>query len=220
MTNNTAGTAGPVPVRASVKGTLLRVFFDGDLVPRSTPAGKAFTVEAMDRSDATRKIAGTGTVTISRAVVTVELAEAVQPDELASVSYDKPDSNPLQSVASGNAAAASFERFGIESVEDGIPPKFAGAEAMQIDSTPDRAKVIAYFDEPLDTNSVPATTHFNLLIAGNVVTVASVAIEGNAVTLNLDQALADGTSIALTYAPGTNPIQDAAGNARGGITHS
>ena len=211
VTNNTAGTIGPAPVYASVKGTELRLRFDRRLDPRGT-SGTAFRVKASDLDDDTRTILGTGTAIARQQInVYVELEHPVRPGELASVSYEIPSENPLQG-AGGNKVKA-FEHFGVERVLDGIPPEFAGAGAVQwvFGSSPE-SLVVVYFDEPLDTNSVPATGDFSVLVDGNVATVSSVAVEGDAVRLTLGTALPGGTGVSMGYNPGTNPIRDLAGN--------
>ena len=215
VTNNTSGTAGPLPERASVSGRFLRLVFDGTLDEDSTPQGTAFVVHASDPDDDSRSIGGTGTATVSGTEVTVELAEAVHPDEQVSVSYEKPGSAPLQSTAS--AAVLSFDRFRIETVYDDIPPEYASAEALQTGNNPVKSKVVVYFDEPLDPDSVPAGTDFALIVGGNAATPSSATIEGNAVTPTLGQAMAGGTQVTVGHTPGTNPIRDLAGNAAEGL---
>ena len=221
VTNNTAGTPGPAPSRASVRGRTLRLVFDGDLDEDSAPAGSAFLVEMSDLDYDHRSIRGTGTATVSGAVVTVALDEnedAVGADDKVMVSYTVPSSNPLQNAGGDDVLA--FERFRVETVYDGIPPAFAGGEATQTSSSPDVSKVIIYFDEPLYTGSVPAAGDFSLLVAGSVVTASSVAVEGDAITLTLNQALPTGTSVSLGHTPGTNKILDLAGNAAEGFAHA
>ena len=226
VTNNTVGTAGPAPLRASVKGTTLRLIFDETLHEHSEPSGDAFLVEAANQSDDRRDIPGTGTAAISGAELRVELTQAVGADDLVQVSYTVPSENPLQGKntfglgRSGGAKVLAFERFRVETVYDGIPPTSARGEAMQTSSSPDVSKVIAYFNEPLDTGSVPATGDFAILVAGSAVTVSSVAVEGDAVTLTLNEAIAGGTSVSFGHSPGTNKILDLAGNAAEGFAYA
>ena len=213
VTNNTAGTPGPAPSRASVKARTLRLVFDEDLDKDSVPAGSAFLVETSDVDYDHRSIRGTGTATVSGAVVTVALDEnedAVGADDKVSVSYTAPSSNPLQNAGGDDVLA--FERFRVETVLDGTGPVFTGAEAMQTSISPDVSKVVIYFDEPLDTGSVPGTGDFALRSGGNLVTISSVAVEGDAVTLTLNQGFSTGTLITLGYRSITNTILDLAGN--------
>ena len=219
VTNNTAGTVGPAPSRASVRARRLQLVFDGDLDEASTPAGSAFRVETDDLDDDKRDIAGTGTATVSGATVTVELdedQEPVGPDDLVLVSYTPPTSSPLQNAGGDDVLA--FERFRVETVLDGIPPAFAGGEAMQTSSSPATSKVVVYFDEPLDTSSVPATEDVAVVIGGSFATVSSIAVEGDAVTLTLSRLLAGGSTLSVNYFG--NTIRDLAGNAAAGFTHA
>ena len=157
-----------------MKGRTLQLVFDEQLNVASTPAGSAFLVETDDLDGDKRSIAGTGTATVSTRTVAVELdenEEPVGPDDLVSVSYTVPTSNPLENDFGADVLA--FERFRVETVLDGIPPAFVDGEAMQTSSSPAASKVIIYFDEPLDTTSVPVAANFSLLlVGGNIATIS------------------------------------------------
>jgi len=61
--------------------------------------------------------------------------------------------------------------------------------------------------------STPAASAFTVSAGGSVISVSSVAVSGTSVTLSLAQAATVGQSISIAYtAPGTNDLQDAAGN--------
>ena len=73
------------------------------------------------------------------------------------------------------------------------------------------------YDEVLDTASTPAATTFTL--GGTSETVSTVAVSGMAVTLTLSAPLTSGDTVTVTYAlPGSNPVQDAAGNDAAALT--
>ena len=94
----------PTFASATVDGTTLTVVFDENLDTGSAPAGSAFSVTATRADGQARTIAGTGAaVSISGQEVTVTLASAVTFDDLLTVSYTKPSSNPVLDVAA-NAA--------------------------------------------------------------------------------------------------------------------
>ena len=211
VTNNTPGAAGPAPLTASVTGTTLALVFDGALNESSAPAGSAFTVSASDRDYDTRSIAGTGTATVSGTEVAVQLAEAVRADELATVSYAKPASAPLQGA--GGDAVLSFDHFKIETVYDGVAPKLLSLDALQTGTSPARSRIVLYFDEPLDPDSVPAAGDFSVQGAGAAQDVSTVAVEGTAVDLTLGSVVNKDQTVTVTYTEGTNPIRDLAGNA-------
>ena len=76
------------------------------------------------------------------------------------------------------------------------------------------------YDEALDTNSAPAPSAFGVTVNGSARNVSGVAIGGSAVTLTLASAVTAGQVVTLDYiAPGTNPIQDEAGNNAAGFTN-
>ena len=218
VTNDTPGTAGPMPLHASVTGTKLKMVFGADLDTASLPSGSAFLVEADDLDGDTRDIAGTGTVSIADdRVVTVTLASGMRADEMGSVSYEKPDSAPLRGSASGNPEVQSFKRFRIASAEDGVAPTLRGGTVVQTGTSPAKSKMVLYFDEALSTFSVPATGDFAVSVSGAAVTVSAVSVEDRSVVLTLDRLAASGTLFQVTYTRGTNPIRDWAGNAAAGF---
>ena len=69
------------------------------------------------------------------------------------------------------------------------------------------------YGETLDPNSRPAASDFTVSGGDSARTVSNVAVSGRAVMLTLNPALNHGeTGIRVSYRPGANPIQDAAGN--------
>ena len=214
VTNNTPGTAGPAPWHVTVKGTELTLVFDGALDGDSAPAGSAFKVLTDDLDADRRTISGTGTATVSGAKVTVTLENAVRANETARVYYTKPASNPLED-ADGNDVL-SFDSFRVERVYDGIPPNYRAGGAVQTNFTSGsiESKVVLYFDETLETGSVPATGNFAVTVGTNsAVNPNSVAIAANAVVLTLNSAIASGATVRVSYTRGDKPILDLADNA-------
>ena len=214
VTNNTPGPAGPAPWHATVKGTELTLVFDGALDGDSAPAGSAFEVWTDDLDDDTRTISGSGTATVSGANVTVTLAKAVRANETARVYYTKPASNPLEDT-DGNDVLG-FDSFRVERVFDGIPPNYRAGGAVQTNFTSGsvESKVALYFDEMLETGSVPATGNFVVTVGTNTaVNPNSVAVVANAVVLTLNSAITSGATVRVRYTRGTKPILDLADNA-------
>ena len=72
--------------------------------------------------------------------------------------------------------------------------------------------LVLTYDETLDGASVPAAGAFAVTAAGSAVTVNGVGVGGSAVTLTLANAVRANQTVTLDYTPGTNPIQDGAGN--------
>ena len=76
------------------------------------------------------------------------------------------------------------------------------------------------YNEPLDTGSTPAASRFTVQVNGNTRTVTGVRVAGSAVRLTLSSAVGENDEVTVSYAvPGTNPIQDAAGNDAGALTN-
>ena len=97
----------------------------------------------------------------------------------------------------------------------------APAQAQTPDTTPptlDTAVVngdtlTLTYDEALDDTSTPANSAFTVSVAGTPQTVSMVEISVMEVTLTLSGAVTSGDTVTVTYmVPGSNPVQDAAGN--------
>ena len=88
---------------------------------------------------------------------------------------------------------------------DATPPVFTGA-------TVNSSTLVLTYGEMLDGASVPATGAFAVMADGSAITVTGVSIAGSTVTLTLATAVEANQAVTLDYTPGTNPIQDAAGN--------
>lgn len=72
--------------------------------------------------------------------------------------------------------------------------------------------LVLTYNEALDTNSVPDSGDFTVTVDGAPVQIASVTVTGWQATLTLAEPPGAGTAVLLSYTPGTNPLQDAAGN--------
>ena len=94
---------------------------------------------------------------------------------------------------------------------DATPPVFTGA-------TVNGSTLVLTYDEMLDGGSTPATGDFVVTVDGSAITVTGVSITGSTVTLTLATAVEANQAVTLDYTPGTNPIQDAAGNAAAALS--
>ena len=219
VTNIMEGAAGPLLQRASVAGQSLKLVFDSPLDTASLPAGNRFRVNTQDFDGDTRNIGGQGTVSIQGNTVTVGLAAAVRPDEIASVSYAPPATgNKLQSATYATAVKA-FSGFRVETVQDFTGPTFQVANFFVNPEASTRTIAVIYFDEALDTNSVPAPADFNIRCCFDLGVINNsvpfgITVTNNAVSMELPQdSTVDTTGWKFAYTPGANPIRDLAGNA-------
>ena len=224
VTNITGGAVGPLPQHASVAGKSLKLVFDSPLDTASLPAGNRFRVNTQDFDGDTRNIGGQGTVSIQGNTVTVGLAAAVRLDELLSVSYAPPATGSKLQSATYATAVKAFSGFRVETVQDITPPTREGTIFVRDPAASTRTLAYIYFDEALDTGSVPAPADFTITCCTNDqvadfnVTPFGIAVTNNAVKMELPSDSTDGTTAwKFAYTPGTNPIRDLAGNAAAAI---
>ena len=89
---------------------------------------------------------------------------------------------------------------------DGVRPAFLSAAV-------DGASLTLTYGEALDGGVRPATGDFTVQVDGAGRSVSGVSVSGSVVILTLNPAVEHGdTGIRVSYTPGTNPIQDTAGN--------
>ena len=202
----------PRPLLSSVTidGAALTLTYDEALDTDSVPAATDFTVQS---GGSPVSLATVSPVTVGGSTVTLTLAAAVTALDTVTLSY-VPGTNPIQDAA-GNDAAALTNQAVVNSTADTTAPLLSSA-------TVNGATVTLTYDEALDTASVPAGTDFTVQSSGSPVSLASsdpVAVSGSTVTLTLAAAVTALDTVTLSYTPGTNPIQDAAGNDAGALTN-
>lgn len=105
------------------------------------------------------------------------------------------DDNATESIPSSEISATS----------DATPPVFQVA-------TLDEATLQIDYNEALDTASEPVPGDFVVRVNGSPRTVSNVDVSGNRVILTISPAAVSGDNITFDYTPGTNPVQDVAGN--------
>ena len=93
---------------------------------------------------------------------------------------------------------------------DGVKPVLATSDGAVVNGT----TLTLVYGEPLDTTSPePSTDDFTVTGGSETRTVERVQVDGSAVFLTLSLAVTDGESgLRVSYEPGSNPIQDTAGN--------
>ena len=79
--------------------------------------------------------------------------------------------------------------------------------------------LVLTYNEALDEDSEPATSAYEVTVAGSTVSVSDVSVSGMAVTLTLGTAAVAGQTVSLNYTvPASNPVQDTAGNDAAALT--
>jgi uncharacterized repeat protein (TIGR02059 family) len=123
------------------------------------------------------------------------------------VAYAVPGTDPIQDAA-GNDAAAVAET----AVTNNTPAADLTPPAFQSAAVNGSTLTLAY-GEALDAGSTPAGSAFTVNVNAAPVGVSNVSIAGSTVTLTLASAVVSSDAVTVAYAaPGTDPIQDAAGN--------
>ena len=199
VTNNTVELVAPEFQSAAVNGDTLVMTYNEDLDESSVPATTAFTVGG---------VTGGATVTnvaISGDEVTLTLSNDATIGDTVTLSYTAPGSNPIQDLAGNDAVNLTTEAV-TNNTPDVTAPVFQSAAVN------DTTLVLTY-DENLDSGSTPATTAFTIGGVTGGTSVSNVSISGSEVTLTLSNGASNGDTVTVTYTvPGSNPLQDAAGN--------
>ena len=94
---------------------------------------------------------------------------------------------------------------------DGVRPEIQRAAV-------DGATLTLTYGEALDGNSTPATDDFTVTVAATERLLTQVLVSGRVVQLTLDLPVTPGETVKVSYTAGTDPIQDAAGNAAEDLT--
>ncbi len=141
-------------------------------------------------------------VTVSGSQVTLTLPTVVQPSDTVSVAYTT--SGGTQDLA-GNDAATFGAQTVTNSSSDTIPP-------VLVTTTVENDIIILTYDEALDGHSDPEMTDFVVTVNGAPVAIAQVDADGSTVTVTLSSPVSETDVVAISYTPGSFPIQDVAGN--------
>ena len=216
---STVDKTPPVLAGASVPatGSSLTLTFNEDLDIGATgpfPPADAFTVKADGVEVAVQSI---GALRLDQLQLSLP-DDAIGQDQIVTVSYEVPATNPIQD-ADGNKTAA-FTDFPVtngSTVANTTPPVPASAEAPATGSS-----LTLAFNEALDTgDGLPPAEAFTVKADGAEVAVDGVAAAGgDGFVLDLPAgAIRQGQVVTVSYSvPATGPIQDADGNETAAFT--
>jgi uncharacterized repeat protein (TIGR02059 family) len=164
-----------------------------------TPATSAFSVMV---NSTVRTVSS---VSVSGTRVLLTLSAPIVYGDIVTVSYTKPSTNSLQTLAGGQA-----ETIGAQSVTNKVNltiPVLASATVEN--ATPSRIDLT--YNISL-ANIVPAVTTFSIMVNGTVRIVSSVAVSGAKILLTLTNQVFNGDVITVTYTkPSNNSIQTTSG---------
>ena len=195
----------------STDGIKIILTYDEILDSVNRPITANFLVEVYDeRRDVS-------SVSVSGKTVELRLSETITTGQTVTVTYNDPtaaldDQKAIQDRA-GNDAASLIQQDVTNSstVADTRAPRFVRA-VMSSDGN----SVVLTYDEVLDETNRPATTTFAVVVAGQSAGLSSVDVNGRAVSVSLNNSVASGADVRLSYTDPTsgndsNAIQDRAG---------
>ena len=203
----------------STDGTKITLTYNEVLDSVNEPAPGHFAVKVQDEPT------DVPAVSVSGKTVVLELGSTVTTDETVTVEYTDPtpsvdDTNAIQDHA-GNDADNLYERIitNASTVADTTAPRFVRA-AMSSDGV----SLTMTYDEVLHEIDQPATSNFEVSVAGQSVDVTAVDVDGRDVLLTLDSTVTAGQDVKVTYTDPTadndaNAIQDPTGNDAATLTN-
>ena len=136
--------------------------------------------------------------------VLLTLASPVVYGDAVTVAYTKPSTNPLQTVAGGQAA--SITAMNVTNNVAAVIPAYVNSVIEN--ATPARLEMT--YNLTL-ANILPATSAFTVKVNSVTRTVSSVAISGTKVLLTLASPVVYGDAVTAYTKPSTNPLQTVAG---------
>lgn len=206
-------TTPPVLSSASVKSAVLALTYNEPLDAGSVPAGGDFTVKVNGEKKDIKN------VSITDNTVILTLA-AVGTGDTVAVNYT-PGENPIRDPAGNNAASLVNQSVTNNTVGEVItPPGYNTPPVLQTAGV-DNVTLTLFYNEYLDTSSVPANDDFTVSVNGTARPLTYISITGSTVILVLETPVQTGDSVTVSYTPGANPIRDREGNTSGvfsGIT--
>ncbi len=163
------------------------------------PAASAFTVRV---NSVTRSVSS---VAISGTRVLLTLSSPVLYGDAVTVAYTRPSSNPLQTVAGGQAATISAQSV-TNSVSTPVP-------VYQSSAIENSAPSVVEMTYNLTLASiVPAASAFTVRVNTVTRSVSTVAISGTRVLLTLASPVVYGDAVTVAYTkPSSNPLQTSSG---------
>ncbi len=208
VTNNVAAV-NPIYVSSVIENATpsrLEVTYNLNLA-NVVPASSAFSVLVNSSARTVSAVAISGTK------VLLTLANPVVFGDAVTVAYIKPASNPIQTVAGGQAASITAQNV-TNNVAAAVNPIYVSSVIEN--ATPSRLEVTYNLNL---ANVVPASSAFSVWVNSSARTVSAVAISGTKVLLTLANPVVFGDAVTVAYIkPASNPIQTVAGGQAASIT--
>ena len=200
VNNPVTSATGPTLVGAVVQSsTIVQITYNLLLSPViPSPASFSVTVDSVGVS--------VNSVSVSGASVFLTLANPVGFGDEVTLDYTVPQANPIQCTDEGKAAG--LDDIPVENIRKSVLTEYVGAVIEN--STPNILEITYNADI---ANNVPQKSAFIARINGQNQTVSEVMINGNKVSLILQNDVQHGDAVTIAYvSPASNPLQAADGS--------
>jgi len=190
-------TTPPALSSATIDGAMVLLTFNESLDEASVPYASNFYVTV---DDVPRQV---NAVSIAGSQVTLTLQSGVGAGQTVKLSYTVGDV-PLRDLSANNAAAITG-RAVTNATSTALPRPVSGSIAG--------SSLTLVFNKALQSVSSSAASQFTVKANGTPVPVGGVTVSGMNVVLTLSASISAGQTVTVSYAPGSNPLQDGSGNA-------
>ena len=155
-----------------------------------------------------------GSVQVAASATRVDIPVAITDD-----SADEPAETVILTLTGGAGYTVGSPAVHTLTVNDNDDPADTTAPVLSGAAVNGTSLTLTY-DEALDANSTPGTSAYTVTVAGAARSVSGVAVSGQTVTLTLSSAVTANQAVTVSYAaPGSNPVQDSAGNDAANLTN-
>ena len=205
VTNNLDTTAPTVDSAATSDTTTIKLTLseDVELSDSSANISANFTLSG----DITNSLT-VSSVSISENIVTLGLDNTLDDDDTISVAYAQ-GSDTIDDVSPQENPLETFAQFQVTNNLDTTAPTVDSA------ATSDTTTIKLTLSEDVELSDSSANISANFTLSGDItnsLTVSSVSVSENIVTLGLDNTLDDDDTISVAYAQGSDTIDDVSAN--------
>ncbi|WP_080832547.1 Ig-like domain-containing protein [Cohnella massiliensis] len=201
---NATDTVPPTLVSGTASGSVVKLVFSEGLNPSRVPLKSSFSVLVNGTA------ATVSSVAIANNTVELTLSRALSANQQVQVTY-VPGSPAIADLAGNPAGTISAYQIIVGSATAGG----ATLSSLVLNGT----TLTLTYSSALNASVVPNALQYVVQTNGNNITVRSVAVSGQTVTLTLASAIPSGQAVTLTYFNSGVSLQDANGNKMEGFSN-
>ncbi|MGI2296725.1 Ig-like domain-containing protein [Paenibacillus sp. GXUN7292] len=184
-------TTPPAISSSEASGSIIRLIYNEPLNAKikTSPASYAVKVAGIDRQVTKVDTAGN--------MVTLTISGTIGSNHQVKVSYTRPATNPVQDL-SGNFAL-SFDNLEVKNGLSSSAPALSSGSASG-------NTVILNFNQPLSSVNSYASSQFTVYVNGTSYVPSSLSVSGSSVILYINTSIASGSTVRVSYTPGSYPL--------------